>query len=170
MGLTRNARDYYRTPAGVLDVVLDHIPRDLLVLDPCAGDGALLRPLRASGRQAWGMDIAPQSVGIFRGDFLGGALPPGCAPGCVVMNPPFSLAAEFVRRALGLRVPVFALLRLTWLEPCASRAGLLRAHTPDVYVLPFRPRFRADTRGSDTATCAWYAFPGEGRLHWPCQL
>ena len=87
-----------------------------------------------------------------------------------VMNPPYTLAEGFVRKALEWRQglpgypPVFALLRLSFIEPTQTRRDLLGGHRPDVYVLPRRPAF--DGRGTDSITSAWFCWPGRGQLVW----
>jgi hypothetical protein len=91
----------------------------------------------------------------------------------VIMNPPYSHAEAFVRKALDVReyeLPpfgqgrIFALLRLSFLEPTRTRRDLLVTHNPDVLILPRRPAF--DGRGTDSITSAWFCWPGRGRLVW----
>jgi hypothetical protein len=49
------------------------------------------------------------------------------------------------------------LLRLSYLEPCENRASWLVEHPPaKLIVFNPRPRFRADTGGTDSVTSAWF--------------
>lgn len=133
----------------------------MLYLDPGCGEGALVEVLREHGYLATGFDLIDRGRGYPVRDALDPEPWPSC--GAVIMNPPFSLAAQFVRRALDECTEVIALLRLNWLEPAASRRDLLELQ-PDVLVLATRPRFRSDRSGSDSQTCAWLRWPGKG--HW----
>lgn len=78
---------------------------NVLFVEPSAGDGAFVRPLRRARRNVRAMDIAPEGRGIIQGDFL-------CQHDLfrgrhskivVVGNPPFgrnaSLAVQFFNRA-----------------------------------------------------------------------
>ena len=79
------------------------------------------------------------------------------------MNPPFGKAAQFVAAALERCPVVVALLPLNWIEPAERRRGLLAA-SPDVAVLPHRPRFLGGSRQTGFISCAWFTWPGRGRL------
>lgn len=78
---------------------------DTLFVEPAAGAGAFVRPLREAGRKVRAMDIAPRGKGIIQGDFFKPhRLFRGRHAGIVVLgNPPFgrnaSLAAQFFNRA-----------------------------------------------------------------------
>ena len=53
------------------------------------------------------------------------------------------------------------LLRLTFLEPCKNRAELLKTYADNlVAVIPVnpRPKFRKDTRSTDSTTVAWFVW------------
>ena len=102
-------------PSGVwplLDVEL-FTPR---VWDPCCGLGSLAETLRRSGYDMGATDIEDWGYTGGTGgiDFL--ETTELLAP-CVVMNPPFSLACEFVVHALRLGArKVAAFQRLAWWE------------------------------------------------------
>ena len=88
-----------------------------------------------------------------------------------IFNPPFTHAREFAWkaidwRALDQRRTVAMLARLTFAESKARRE-LHQEHPSDVYVLSERPRFRGDTKGTDSVTCAWFVWgPGRGGRWW----
>ncbi len=69
-------------------------------------------------------------------------------------NPPYSLAQEFVDRALGCSRVVAFLLRLNF-PGSRKRAAWLRRSTPSVYVLPRRPSFTDDNK-TDACEYAWF--------------
>ena len=75
-----------------------------LFVEPSAGSGSFVRPLRALSRNVWAMDIDPKESGIQRGNFLNSRLCTGGNGGVVVIgNPPFgknaSLAVRFFNHA-----------------------------------------------------------------------
>jgi hypothetical protein len=141
------------------------------VFDPCAGDGAILDAFcddddepphpkygRQSERHLAGIELqADLAAKIRPSTYAHNEVSPcvvtvrdALSPepwgvkGHVVMNPPFSHAEAFVRRAIAEVAPhdgrVFALLRLAFLES-ADRAALHLEYPSRVYVLPRRPSF-----------------------------
>ena len=169
-GRERNPRDFYRTPAWCVEVLLEHeqlLPR---VFDPSCGDGAILEVLQEAGHKVQGLDIdaasamrASDALGapVWVGDYLspGRTNPPFCD---VVMNPPYRQAAEFIRKALersGPREKVCALLRLNFLGSSRKRLDLVGAGSElrRVIVLSRRPSFTGDGR-SDACEYAWFIF------------
>jgi hypothetical protein len=126
------------------------------VLEPCAGDGAIARPLVEWGYEVITNDLNPAMPSVMHYDATdafwwqrGGGVP------WVVSNPPFSLASRIVPLAFEAATEgVAMLLRLSWLEPCADRARFLVDHPPtDLIVLP-RISFTGNGK-TDNVTCAW---------------
>lgn len=163
--------DYYPTPAWCVARLLEAwTPRPGLLVDPCAGDGAIIRAV--PGREWMANDLraecaprlrasgvaAPQSL-----DFLARECDEWIARSnhatAIVTNPPFSLAEQFVWRCLSCypRADVAMLLRLDFLAT-AGRHRLVRAFAPDVYVIPDRPSFTCDGR-ADSQSYAWMIWP-----------
>ncbi len=163
--------DAYYTPPWCVRALLSEveIPRYLPILDPCAGDGAILRAFAAGERDSvvevvtgrvsrftrelYANEIreeeraglvelcGEENVGI--GDCRDLVLEDASA---VVTNPPFALADDIVRGlvspAVAPRVPFAAfLLRMNWLAP-QKRNTLARRRPPTaIVVLPRRPCF-----------------------------
>lgn len=181
----RASHDFYPTPRWCTAALIDHWQRDRddlwwnrapqSVLDPACGEGAILDLFAARKMETLGLELDPARAEVAHqrghktgtGDALARAWP---RADCCVMNPPYTLAEAFVRKALEWRngvpgwPPFFALLRLSFLEPTETRRTLLGAYTPDVWILPRRPAY--DGRGTDSVTSAWFRWPGEGRLVW----
>lgn len=159
-GAERQADDFYSTPEWATRAIVRALPEAFtrLALDPCAGDGAILRVLSPAVVQAWGVELdstRAAAAGCTCADFL--TLPTSPALGrqglTICTNPPYSLALEFVRRSLEWRPEyVVMLLRLNWLAS-KRRADFLRGNMPDVYVLPKRPSFTG--KGTDATEYAW---------------
>lgn len=177
-GADRAANDYYPTPAWAVHRFLDAVPLPTgHWLEPCVGDGAIVRAVDGWWRSAEGDAPPPTWTGIdVRPDanprgplrqfcvadytFMGGALwrervSEERFTVCLT-NPPFAQALDFVQTALSHCEIVAMLLRLNWLGG-ESRADFLRTHKPAVWVLPNRPSFTED--GSTDATeYAWFAW------------
>lgn len=162
----RRGGDFYRTPAWMTRALLARcpIPENLpgVVLEPCAGDGAIVEELeRPLAPLIVTNDITPR--GGFLPDFLEDATRPDAwrrfaalrPIAIVVTNPPFGLAFPIVQLAVEhASVGVAMLLRITWSEPTKERGDWLKAHPPTLIVLP-RWKFRGAGSG-DTATVAWF--------------
>jgi hypothetical protein len=169
----RLAHDNYPTPPGPVHRLLERvrIPGGRW-LEPAAGDGAIIRAvlevhrdvqwtaveLRARCRRA----LTTLTPRVVIGDYLRlartGALGSFDA---TITNPPYELALDYVQIGLRARGVLALLLRLNWLGS-QHRAGLLREHMPDVYVLPNRPSFpRRGYRkgGTDATEYAWCVWP-----------
>lgn len=160
----RRADDAYMTPTWCADIGARIATPDGTgcVLDPCAGDGALLDAVarRSVTIERWGIELdevrarASRSV---HGDAL--LLPwPSCD--AVLMNPPFSLWQPFVEKALA-----HAPLRVVVLLRLGALAGQKRAQFwrdaanywgITVHVLSRRPSFTGG--GNDSSDYAWVRF------------
>ena len=167
----RMADDYYPTPSDAIVPILRHLPPSRVILDPCAGNGDLLRHFPGADT-AYGIEKNEERA--FRNGWL-------CADALAiewpdadlcVLNPPFTSSQSFVEKALSWKREfdstcessrtVAALVRLTFLES-AERKSLHQTNPADVYVLSRRPRFRSDTIGTDSVTAAWFVWgPGRG--------
>lgn len=161
-GAIRHPDDYYATPGfatrAVLPVLLPQLPAQPVILEPAAGEGAILVELLRAGidlDHLFCVEIdetrhaacAALGVHAYQMDFRKYAdeFRSGGARGfdLVLGNPPFALAMEFVRDALSITAPGGAtvmLLRMPWLGS-QERAPWLRANTPTINQLDRRPSF-----------------------------
>lgn len=178
MNHPRIGNDQYPTEHGLIKALVDLVP-DLLtqhsVFEPCAGDGRLLTELSAIAKQKQitletsSADLLPTGAHL---DFTGldaascedwAGLPQRYD--IVLSNPPFFVAPLVV--ALSLQHSkrfVAMLLRLTFLEPCKNRRAILRRYSDNlILVAPVspRPKFRADCKGTDNTTVAWFVWDKE---------
>ncbi len=178
-GALRHPDDYYATPAWSVDAIMPHLPglREARILEPAAGDGAIVRALRLHGveeSQIEAVELDEERAAFCRmscptvcGDFLKLPVPDGPSPSLVVMNPPYSLAQEFIERAMRWLTPggtCAVLLRLPF-ACSAKRRAFRAAHPFDVFALASRPSFglnKDGEPGTDSADYAWFLF-GEGR-------
>ena len=158
-----DAIDYYPTPGWCVDRLMDalELPGGRW-LEPCAGDGAIVRAVEARRTDiTWTtVDVREDSCAEYVVDYLAWA-PPLDNRGrqeryrVAVTNPPFSRMLEIVQRMRTHAEIVVALGRLGWLAS-AKRHEWLRAHMPRVYVLPQRPIFNGVN--SDSSDYAWYVW------------
>ena len=79
-----------------------------------------------------------------------------------VTNPPFNAAPDILPHALEYSsIGIAMLLRVTYIEPCKNRAQWLIENADQMtHVIPVnpRPKFRADRKGTDSATLAWFVW------------
>jgi hypothetical protein len=150
--------DSYKTPRCAVEPLITVEPLPLGCWDPCGDDtDNIAIALRAHGKTVVATDIARDGI-----DFHDRrAAPPGMQ--AIVTNPPFSLAADFVRHGL-LLVPKVAILeRIQFLES-ETRAGLFDAgKLARVFIFRNRvPRMHKEgwtgNRASPAMMLAWHVF------------
>ena len=117
-GYERKAFDLYETPAWVTAALLPHLRGVTTVWEPAAGSGMMVNALTAGGLKVKASDIASGE------DFLTST--PPVALDAIVTNPPYTLAREFIERALLLMRPrgLVAMLLRTDFDHAASRRHL----------------------------------------------
>jgi len=115
--LRDRGNDLYETPecATLALLRVEQLPKR--IWEPACGRGAIVRVLRAHGHEVLASDLIDYGdpTCFYRRDFLLEHKLPKCCE-CILTNPPFSLAEEFVEHALELCPYVIMLLRLAFLE------------------------------------------------------
>ena len=70
----RVPRDYYPTPIEAVEPLIDHLPYSFDYVEPCAGDGRLIKHIdlltEGHGKCILASDIEPQAKGINQVDAL----------------------------------------------------------------------------------------------------
>lgn len=150
---------YFSPPEAIAALLaLERLPPSLI--EPAAGDGAMVRPLRAAGHRVFAADIADYGFPL---DHLGDSLvlPPLVGIAGMVTNPPFALALRFAEKFTNELPFVAMLLRTNFLES-AQRMSFFRRQPPSrVWLssrrLPMMHRhgWTGKTAGSNTAH-AWF--------------
>ena len=125
--------DLYETPAVAVHALLRVERLPIYLWEPAAGRGAIVSVLRSMGHLVLASDLVDYGdpTHFPRRDFLMEKLPPGCQ--CIITNPPFKLAEEFVAHAIEICPLVIMLLRLAFLESqgrtrILEECGLARVH------------------------------------------
>lgn len=139
------------------------------IWEPACGDGRLARVLEWHGFEVIATDLREYPGFGFGGlDFLcetpqdkwGWRTPEIDA---IVTNPPFSLAEEFIRRAMLFTPNVAMLLKQTFWNVGGRSRGLWFDHMPDLELkLTWRLAFLASERGnSPLMDCMWAVWDGD---------
>ena len=104
------AGDCYDTPYSMTGALLDHmeIPRGADILEPAAGNGAIVDVLSKRHKNITAYDIDPQAVGAQR-DFFDEKT----SYDYIITNPPYRQADAFVKHGKGLMGVQMALLLRT---------------------------------------------------------
>jgi hypothetical protein len=182
--------DPYYTPGWVVQQCIDSVlpfvcPVPRSILEPGAGQGAFVRPLRARYPDAHltAVDVDPYDwpeaniqlhQDLFEAEFL-------FRFDLIVGNPPFSRALDFVQWSLSHAKATVFLLRQGFLSS-AKRNQFFRLHRPsDVFILANRPSFKGETSDksdycfvcwgrpgstNDVANLGLQRFTGTTNLHW----
>jgi hypothetical protein len=180
---THNALDDFPTPPWATRALCEHvIVASGTVLEPATGRGFMSRPLAEyfhsvteSDTESYGRDIAVI-------DFLKPESYPAGSFDWVITNPPFNLAAPFIRRANEVaRIGSAMLCRVPILEGVKRYTEIYR-HNPPTIVAPFVERVpmvmgRCDPNASTATAYAWLVWEkqpkitGTTRLMWipPCR-
>lgn len=166
----RMAGDYYPTPEGVTRSLLNRVSITGTVFECCAGYGAIsdiLELTEFKERTVLKSDLSwPSPNGESRDaterKFWEDWTTPdagGVPVDWTVTNPPFCEAEQILPLAWEYSQQGCAfLLRLSYLEPTAGRADWLSEMAGHLrYLIPLnpRPKFRRDTKKTDSVTAAW---------------
>jgi hypothetical protein len=176
--LAERGRDTYQTPTCATETLLrvERLPHR--IWEPCAGLGAIARVLEAADHSVVAQDIehydgADPRIETGVDFFRTRTAPPGFD--CIVTNPPFMHADQFVRHALTLVPTVIVLLRLMALEG-ARRSDIIDSHLVRVWVgkerLPMMHRegWQGKRIGNSGAPFAWFVFRSGGNYGEPIAL
>jgi hypothetical protein len=171
----RDHRDFYRTPAWCVSELYKHHPGlPMPTLDPCAGDGALLRAA-PSPRTIRGIELDPDLVresADIEGPPVqlshGNGLTAGYSGEHILMNPPYNDALRWVQKAVDEAASACVLLRLGFMG-AQSRNAFWNAHPPRaLVVLSTRPSFRPDPETgkmtTDSADYGWFFWSNSRKL------
>jgi hypothetical protein len=130
--------------------------------DPAAGKGPIAQVLRDAGHAVICSDVVDHGFPLhFIGDFLAQTKAPSCE--CIITNPPYRLAQQFVEHALTLVPLTIMLLRLAFLESERRTSILDGGRLARVHVfknrLPMMHRDQwAGPRATSSIPFAWFAW------------
>lgn len=164
--------DFYATEPKATELLTGLETFAKRIWEPACGEGHISRVLRAHGYEVRESDIVDRCGNEVK-DFL--AWQPEPWDGDIVTNPPYSMAGEFVERALecvseGAKVAFF--LKLTFLE--SEKRKNLFSRTPPVRVWVSRNRLACWPNGkpcdNKLIAYAWFiwkkGFKGDPAIRW----
>jgi hypothetical protein len=155
--LKHRGDDVYETPPSAVEALIrvESLPEH--IWEPCCGSGRIVEALRAHGYRVTATDLVADRI-----DFLVEWRAPA-GVGAIVTNPPFKLAADFVRHGLELLPTVAMLLRLNFLESEGRTDIIDGGSLARVHVFADRlPRMHRQgwegSRSSSTTAYAWFVW------------
>jgi hypothetical protein len=156
----RKERDFYPTPLEAVLPLLPHLAPGTAFIEPCAGDGALIRHLEAHGHVCTAaFDIEPMGPGIERKD----AMEVRITGGLFITNPPWERAfLHPLIRHLATQGEAWLLFDADWVHTVqAAPFEAMLAKVVSVGRVKWEPD--SDSTGKDNA--AWHHFtaPVHGR-------
>ncbi|RNB59397.1 hypothetical protein EDM57_04445 [Brevibacillus gelatini] len=161
--------DFYPTPIDVVDkLLIKHKIQDGTILEPCAGNGVIIKSLRNYGytnkiianeirKEEESNLIHSGADEITYDDFLL-KYEVDKSVKTVITNPPFTYAKEFLEQCFKLypNAEIIMLLRLAFLES-KKRYEFWQQHpVSKLYVLSERPSFTGE--GTDATAYAWFVW------------
>lgn len=156
----RNPRDYYPTPYEAVLPLLPHLPKKSMFVEPCAGDGRLVRHLQKHSHECiFACDIEPQidennPLAIQQADvlFFNYQLPEA---DFIITNPPWD------RDVLHPMIEAFRLQAPTWLLFDTDWWSTKQANPYKPYCHKFVSVGRVSWMENGTSgmdNCSWYLF------------
>ena len=167
-GGKRKESDFYSTPRDVtlalLRVESGPIRVQGAVWDPACGSGAICKVFEKFDIPTLGSDLFDRGYGKTGLDFL--KYDSGIK--CVITNPPFSLAEQFIKRGHELKLTYMALLLKATYWHAKKRQKLWNMWQPlMIYPLLWRPDF--EYKGAPTMDfiwCVWTKHPTMTGTHY----
>lgn len=150
----RRERDFYRTPIDAVVPLLPHLGGPRRFVEPCAGDGALVRFLTLCGHVCvWAGDVEPQAPGICVADAQTVALPPA---DLAITNPPWARKLLHPTTVnLSDQMPTWLLFDADWAHTKQARPYLSRLRR---IVSVGRVQWIEGTGMTGKDNCAWHLF------------
>jgi predicted RNA methylase len=147
----RKPADHYPTPAEATEALLSYLflLGSLRVREPCCGQGHISKVLEAHGHRVTSSDLHDMGYGETGIDYLKTREKSARFYDfdAVITNPPFSLAEQFIRRALR-DAPLVAMFLPNNYWHAEGRRRLFESRPPMVVLaLTWRPAFLEKERG-----------------------
>ena len=172
--------DFYATPLSATKAIFEREPMDGLIWEPACGDGAISKFLIEQGKTVISSDLVDRGYGIAPIDFL--TIDPTEKEfnhDVIITNPPFSLAQQFIEKALSFdNTKVIMFCKIQLLEGKARKEMFLNSPLKCVYVFserqnPLRNGQEYDENGkkwSSTMCFAWFVWDkthrGKPTIEW----
>jgi hypothetical protein len=167
----KRGNDLYETPDVATEALLRVERLPLRIWEPACGPGRIVNVLRAHGHDVYASDLidyGTDPTAYYGRDFLQEQQAPD-GYGCILTNPPFRLAEQFVAHALKLCPLVVMLLRTAFLESERRTSILEGRGLARVWVfrkrLPMMHRAGWEGRKANSGmSFAWFVWDRSHRL------
>lgn len=157
----RVPRDFYVTPQEAVVPLLGFLAPHTEFVEPCAGDGALVRHLEAAGHVCIGAyDIEPRGPGIVKEDALKGTW---TRDGEFITNPPWSRdVLHPLIDHLRVQKPTWMLLDADWMHTKQAVPYLKNC----LYIVSVgRVKWIPGSSMTGKDNCCWYLFVQQGGVN-----
>lgn len=150
----RIPRDFYPTPYEAVVPLLPHLPFFCEFVEPCAGDGALIRHLERNGHECvCAFDIEPRDPRVREGDALKYTV---VNPGLFITNPPWTRdTLHPMIDMLSSQAPTWLLFDADWMHTKQSAPFIPYLHK---IVSVGRVKWIEDSPFTGKDNCCWYLF------------
>ena len=166
----RRPRDFYPTPPEAVKPLMEHLPYATMFIEPCCGDGALIRALCAGGKGEGGHSLhASFDIDPKFGDVRDATSARYDVDGadCFITNPPWSRdVLHPIIENLSRQLPTWLLFDADWMHTRQSAPYMpwLRQ-----IVSVGRVKWIPDSPYTGKDNCCWYLFEqrmgGEAIFH-----
>lgn len=163
----REEADFYPTPPeptrALLRAEADRLRDFPVIWEPAAGDGAMVREIRAAGHTCLGTDLVQRGGATEVADFFAFQQPPLGAR-AIVTNPPYHLVnfrdgkGRWITHAMETLGIEYMALLLSWSWPGAGGLGGLWAKHPAARVYLMRWKVDFTGAGAPPMLNAWFVF------------
>ena len=155
----RRERDTYDTPREAVLPLLPHLEYGTMFVEPCAGDGTLVRHLESAGMSCqWAYDIAPRADWISDLDALSVDRDQcgGTSASCIITNPPWD------RKVLHPMIEAFSYAQPAWLlfdaDWMHTKQAIPYLSWLRKIVSVGRVKWIPDSKMTGKDNCAWHLF------------
>ena len=157
---TRIERDYYPTPIEAVEPLIHHLPYRFNYVEPCAGDGRLVKHLYeltgGLGKCLYASDIEPKHPKVAKNNALDLTFTKDEAVDYCITNPPWDrkFLHPFIEHWLNL-CPTWLLFDADWMH--TKQSALYMTYCTKV-VSVGRVKWIEGSKSVGKDNCAWYLF------------
>ena len=167
----RIPRDFYSTPIAAVEPLIPHLPYSFDFVEPCAGDGRLIRHIEelteGHGECLFASDIEPQGHMIAKVDALDVDIT-GLGIEYCITNPPWDRKILHPFIALWMQqCPTWVLFDADWMH--TKQSAILMSYCEKI-VSVGRVKWIEDSKGVGKDNCAWYLFDILKKPHSPTEF
>lgn len=156
----RVERDYYPTPIEAVIPLIDHLPYSFDYVEPCAGDGRLIKHIheltQGHGQCIFASDIEPKDDWILQNDALDLDFGGFRVMDMCITNPPWdrSFLHPFIDHWLGI-CPTWLLFDADWMH--TRQSAILMSYCTKVVSIG-RVKWIEGSKSTGKDNCCWYLF------------